>query len=107
MSSFSKAYVENHEDADELGEAERHSELERGKGGDQGGSALLDDLGHTPDVDIPEDEGESIRIESIEYWHQKHGTCLNDFQTLINNAIFDYGIFSLCVLCGGQGQFYS
>ena len=53
MSSFSKAYVENHEDADELGEAERHSELERGKGGDQGGSALLDDLGHTSDVDIP------------------------------------------------------
>ena len=57
MSSFSKAYVENHEDADELGEAERHAELERGEGGDQGGSALLDDLGHTPDVDVPGGKG--------------------------------------------------
>ena len=62
MSSFSKAYIENHQDADELGEAESHAELEGGKGGDQGGSALLDDLGNTPDVDIPGGEEESIRI---------------------------------------------
>ena len=62
MSSLCKAYVENHQDADELCEAESHAELEWGKGGDQGGSALLDDLRHTPDVDIPGGEGESIRI---------------------------------------------
>ena len=62
---FQRAYIENHQDADELSEAERHAELEGGKGGDQGGSALLDDLRHTPDVDIPGGEGESNNIESI------------------------------------------
>ena len=46
-------YVEDHEDTDELGEAERHPELERGKGGDERGPALLDDGGDAADVDHP------------------------------------------------------
>ena len=50
-------HVEDHEDTDELCEAEGHSELEGSKGGDEGGPALLDDGGDTADVDDPGGEG--------------------------------------------------
>ena len=50
-------HVEDHEDTDELGEAERHPELERSEGRDESGPALLDDGGDTPDVDDPGGEG--------------------------------------------------
>ena len=51
------AYVENHQDANELGEAERDAEFEGGEGRDESGSALLDDLGNAADVDVPGGEG--------------------------------------------------
>ena len=51
------AYVENHQDTDELSEAERDAELEGGEGRDESGSALLDDLGHAADVDVRGGEG--------------------------------------------------
>ena len=51
------AYVENHQDANELSEAESDAEFEGGEGRDESGSALLDDLGHAADVDVPGGEG--------------------------------------------------
>ena len=50
------SYRENHEDADKLGEAEGHTELEGSEGRDHGGPALLDDVGHARDVDVARGE---------------------------------------------------
>ncbi len=48
-----KAYIEHHQDRDELGEAEGDAELEGGEGGDHGGPALPDQVGDAADVNVP------------------------------------------------------
>ena len=50
------SYRENHEDADKLGEAEGHTELEGSEGRDHGGPALLNDVGNARDVDVARGE---------------------------------------------------
>ena len=71
-------YVENHEDAYELSEAEGHTEFERGKGRDHSRATLPrkrigvveklrpDDVGNAGDVDIPGGEGGGHR--GLSHW---------------------------------------